>query len=560
MQFLQSAAEILRENAEAVLAVAAALGVAMLALAAFWLGACRRRWELARLAEENRALEKSLAQAQADSAAAHRQLAVREADIRRLAGELNALGGSEAELKARLEQAQLRQEQLCQEHAALAEHHRTLSEAKGRLEGQVHALEEERERLRAELDSKVGEIHALQRECDSLRSARNRAAEAKRRVKARLAKAWEHWQSSYEQCLSLQEEKKELTRQLEAVERQLEAVEKADGKIWAKPPTSAPPPFVPADQRRARILAFSNLKGGVGKTTLAANLGAMLARMRRCGDGRSDEKCKVLLVDLDHQASLTSLCLLPREIEQLRVEKEKKGGKGGFVEGLLWQAAENETASLRVEDYSRQHSEVPGLWIMPADETLAEVENRVMARWLVKPAEGDLRFLLRRVFHAPEVAQNYDFVILDCPPRLTAACVNAYAAADYVVVPVIPDPTSAEAVPRQLRTLLNHQDHLCADVKLLGLVANRTSAYGKPMVAREREVWESLSTPCRDVWGGEVYLFHTIIRQKPAFHEAARDSRLAVSNPEIEAMFRDLAQEVLQRIEIHEGRSSVPIA
>lgn len=553
MQFLQSAAEILRENAEAVLAVAAALGVAMLALAAFWLGACRRRWELARLAEENRALEKSLAQAQADSAAAHRQLAVREADIRRLAGELNALGGSEAELKARLEQAQLRQEQLCQEHAALAEHHRTLSEAKGRLEGQVHALEEERERLRAELDSKVGEIHALQRECDSLRSARNRAAEAKRRVKARLAKAWEHWQSSYEQCLSLQEEKKELTRQLEAVE-------KADGKIWAKPPTSAPPPFVPAHQRRARILAFSNLKGGVGKTTLAANLGAMLARMRRCGEGRSDEKCKVLLVDLDHQASLTSLCLLPQEIEQLRVEKEKKGGKGGFVEGLLWQAAENKTASLRVEDYSRQHSEVPGLWIMPADETLAEVENRVMARWLVKPAEGDLRFLLRRVFHAPEVAQNYDFVILDCPPRLTTACVNAYAAADYVVVPVIPDPTSAEAVPRQLRTLLNHQDHLCADVKLLGLVANRTSAYGKPMVAREREVWESLSTPCRDVWGGEVYLFHTIIRQKPAFHEAARDSRLAVSNPEIEAMFRDLAQEVLQRIEIHEGRSSVSIA
>lgn len=553
VQFLQSAAEILRENAEAVLAVAAALGVAMLGLAAFWLGACRRRWELARLAEENRALEKSLAQAQADSAAAHRQLAVREADIRRLAGELNALGGSEAELKARLEQAQLRQEQLCQERAALAEHHRTLSEAKGRLEGQVHGLEEERERLRAELDSKVGEIHALQRECESLRSARNRAAEAKRRVKARLAKAWEHWQSSYEQCLSLQEEKKELTRQLEAVE-------KADGKIWAKPPTSAPPPFVPAHQRRARILAFSNLKGGVGKTTLAANLGAMLARMRRCGEGRSDEKCKVLLVDLDHQASLTSLCLLPQEIEQLRVEKEKKGGKGGFVEGLLWQAAENKTASLRAEDYSRQHSEVPGLWIMPADETLAEVENRVMARWLVKPADGDLRFLLRRVFHAPEVAQNYDFVILDCPPRLTTACVNAYAAADYVVVPVIPDPTSAEATPRQLRTLRNHQDHLCADVKLLGLVANRTSAYGKPMVAREREEWESLSTRCRDVWRGEVYLFHTIIRQKPAFHDAARDSRLAVSNPEIEAMFRDLAQEVLQRIEIHEGRSSVSIA
>ncbi len=544
-QLVESAIEAVRQNAEVVLAVAAGLAIALLGVVAFWLGASRRRRQIARLAEENRSMEKSLAQAQADGAAAHRQLSVQEAELRRLATQLDTLRASEAELKARLEQAQRHNDQLGQEHAALAEQHRVLSEARGRLEGQVQTLGEEVHRLRTEVETKAEEIRTLRQECESLRKAQTRLQHAGRRAKSRLLRALTQWQSADKECLALRERNKELTQQLEAVE-------KFDGKIWERPPTGSPPAFLPAQDRRARILAFSNLKGGVGKTTLAANLAAMLARQRRCVQGQSDEKCRVLLVDLDYQGSLTSLCLMPSDIERVRSEKR-------FMDRLLCQAAQMGCATVRLQDYYRQHAAVPGLWIIPADENLAEVENQVMARWLVKPAEGDLRFLLRELLHAFEVAQHYDFVILDCPPRLTTACVNAYAAADYVMVPVIPDPTSTEAVPRQLRTLCNHRRHLCPDLAVLGLVANRTFPR-QEMIRRERETWEALRDPCRDVWGREVYQFRTFIRQKPAFHDAARDSRLAITDSEIEAMFRDLAQEVLERIEIHEGRRPVSFA
>ncbi len=59
------------------------------------------------------------------------------------------------------------------------------------------------------------------------------------------------------------------------------------------------------------VIAVMNLKGGVGKTTLTANLGAMFSRSKR-----------VLLVDLDYQGSLTSMCLSPEPIEELRCRRE----------------------------------------------------------------------------------------------------------------------------------------------------------------------------------------------------------------------------------------------
>jgi len=550
---LQSILETLRQNPEAVFASAVGLCGVVLALAAFWLGSARWSRHVARQADECRALERSLAQAQADSAAAHRQLATHEAELRRLASELDLQRAREAEAKARLEQAQRENQQLRQECAAVAEQHRALSEAKGRLEGQVQAQQEELQRLRAAVEAKVAEIHALGQECESLRSARAQSHQALRHSKSRLVRAWAHWQTAHETCLQLRQENEDLKGQLAAIDQQLAGIEKFDGKIWERAVRVCPAPFVSPMERKARILAFSNLKGGVGKTTLAANLAAMLAQQGRDGDGRSGEKFRVLLVDLDHQGSLTSLCLAPGEIQRLRSEKR-------FVEWLLQEAAQCAPENVCLGDYCCQHPQVPSLYIVGADEPLVDVENQLMVRWLVKPAEGDLRFLLRALLHAPGVAQNYDFVILDCPPRLTTACVNAYAAADYVIVPVIPDLTSVEGVARNLRALRKHKALYCPNLEVLGLVANLAFPRGNMMIDRERQTWEILPPKCRDAWERDVARFRTFIKRKPEFAEAARENRFAIAKPEIDAMFRDLAREVLEGIEIHEGRRPVSIA
>jgi chromosome partitioning protein len=270
----------------------------------------------------------------------------------------------------------------------------------------------------------------------------------------------------------------------------------------------------------------------VGKTTLAAILGAILSREKR-----------VLLVDLDYQGSLTSLCLPPAQIEEIRRRAE-------FVDRIL------QTPAVDFGEFHRCCHAVPdqpGLRLVAADEGLADVENRAMAEWLLHPEHGDVRHVLRSYLHAPEVWQDYDYVLLDCPPRLTTACINAFSAADFVLIPVIPDQTSAEAVPRQLRALKKLQGIVCPRLEVLGLVANRTSPRER-LVQREQAIWDSLQRRCEDPWGEEIYQFRTLIRQKAAFAEAARANWFAVRSKEVETMFRDLAREVLQRIAAHERR------
>ena len=73
-----------------------------------------------------------------------------------------------------------------------------------------------------------------------------------------------------------------------------------------------------------------------------------------------------------------------------------------------------------------------------------------MTRWHSGQTNEDVRFRLRVRLHSPQLRDHYDAVIIDCPPRLTTGSINALAASDYVLIPVLLEDTSAEAVPRIL--------------------------------------------------------------------------------------------------------------
>ena len=144
----------------------------------------------------------------------------------------------------------------------------------------------------------------------------------------------------------------DLTRQVAALTEQTQRLAGFDGKVWERASTACVPAFRPLRERGMAIIALANLKGGVGKTTLAANLGAMLSQHKR-----------VLLVDLDYQGSLTSLCLPPERIEAIR-------RRGEFVDRIL------QSPTVRMDDFQRFCHEVPdrsGLRVMAADESLADV-------------------------------------------------------------------------------------------------------------------------------------------------------------------------------------------
>ena len=152
----------------------------------------------------------------------------------------------------------------------------------------------------------------------------------------------------------------------------------------------------------AHIIAFANHKGGVGKTTSVANIGAALNQKGK----------RVLLVDLDAQQNLTS-CFLPDEkVETLEVS---------IYDALVGNAA---LPVIALKD---------GLSIVPAGIELARAEmdlSRKIAR----------EQLLKRLLQS--LAQDYDFILLDCPPSLGVITTNALTAAEALYIPL-----TAEALP-----------------------------------------------------------------------------------------------------------------
>ncbi len=313
---------------------------------------------------------------------------------------------------------------------------------------------------------------------------------------------------------------------LEALQRRLSDLESFDGKLWEQDTHTSAPVFVSATERQTRFISVVNLKGGVGKTTLTANIGVSLAR----------RKHRVLLVDLDFQSSLTRLCKVSNEQLLDLIRKHKTAAR------LL--DIDEPTLSVSELANSVSHPSLVGLTcdFVAADESLAEAELRAQARWLVTRTP-DARFLFRGLFHFPEVLNRYDFVLFDCPPRLTTACVNALGCSDYILVPVLLEQGSVEAIPRTLNwlTRLPHVSR----ARLLGIVANRVELYkGKP-VSAQQTIFDYLPETLKRSGFHKEAVFRSIVKnQRNLIEEATNRGQIAAFEDAGAALFEEVTIEV----------------
>lgn len=181
----------------------------------------------------------------------------------------------------------------------------------------------------------------------------------------------------------------------------------------------------------AKVIAVTNQKGGVGKTTSAVNIAYYLAKAGK----------RVLLVDLDPQGNATS---------GLGIDKTNLETTMGEV---LLQTATLETAIVKTE-----HTK---LFLAPTTSHLANVE--------VELAKGDRKFT-RLKLALQSVDDQYDIIIIDSPPSLSLLTVNGLIAAKYILLPVQAEFYALEGLGQLLETMKLVRKGMNPGLELLGVL------------------------------------------------------------------------------------------
>lgn len=221
-----------------------------------------------------------------------------------------------------------------------------------------------------------------------------------------------------------------------------------------------------------KIFSIANQKGGVGKTTTAVNLSTGLAAVGK----------KVLLVDLDSQGNAsTAFGINPEDRTPSTYE-------------LLIDEGVKISDTFKV-------TEIPNLFVAPATIDLSATDVELAAR-------VSREFILKNKFK--DLTEDFDYIIIDCPPSLGLLTVNALTASDYVLIPLQCEFYSLEGLSYLLNTIELVSNNLNEEIDIGGVLLT--------MYDRRNKLTKQVEEEVREFFGEKV--FKTLIPRNVKLSEA----------------------------------------
>src|SRR5215510_4511794 len=280
-------------------------------------------------------------------------------------------------------------------------------------------------------------------------------------------------------------------------------------------------------QRQKPVILVANLKGGVGKSTLVANLAAYFKEAGK----------RVLVIDGDYQGSLSNMLLTADGRDQVSPEINKLLEPGSGA------------TSFQSARHLFQRKLSGGSMIVASTYALATMENRLMIEYLLGDDRryDDGRYRLANILLSDEVGDTFDLALIDAPPRLTAATINGFCASTHLLVPTVYDKMSAEAVGtflqgvRTLKGALNHQ------IDLLGVVGTLTQRQDA-LVPREQNARNMARDQDAQVWGANFHMFERHIPRKSTIAEVAGEDIAYYRDQVVRGWFDALGGEIAARL------------
>jgi len=253
-----------------------------------------------------------------------------------------------------------------------------------------------------------------------------------------------------------------------------------------------------------KIISIVNQKGGVGKTTTAINLGTALAAIDK----------KILLIDLDPQGNLST-----------GIGVTEKQRKISVYDLIIQDSSIHQTI---------QETRIPNLKIIPSNINLSGIEFELAT-------DEDRTNKLNNKIN--DLKEEYDFVLIDCPPSLGILTVNSLVASDSVLVPLQCEFYALEGLAQLLRTIEKIKDNLNPNLFLEGVILT--------MFDSRNRLSDDVVADAREHLGKKV--FDTIIPRNVRLSEAPSHGLPAIIYDQKcvgSVAYIDLAKELINRLGI----------